>query len=79
MPSTTTSVRLPHGLKQRLDARSRRLKVGRNRIVVEALEAFLSVETSRAQANEARRQSLLASGITDDGWLAAAEGDAWQT
>ena len=77
MSSTTTSVRLPEALRQRLDQQARRRRVGRNRLVVEALEEFLRGDAETGLREEARRQSLRA-GKAETDWAAVAETDAWR-
>ncbi|MGH2577066.1 MAG: CopG family ribbon-helix-helix protein, partial [Actinomycetota bacterium] len=65
LKATTTSVRLPPELRQRLEDTARRLGRGKNWIVVRALEEYLAKGHDRAFIEEARRQSERASeGVT---------------
>lgn len=66
----TTSVRLPVELRHRLEKRAAALKIGRNRVIIEALEQFLRKGARSDFEAEARRQSLLAAQLDrpDEGW-----------
>lgn len=63
MKPITTSFRLPPELRQRLEETARRLGRGKNWIVVRALEEYLAKGDDRAFVEEARHQSLRASGV----------------
>ena len=60
LKATTTSVRLPPELRQRLENAAHRLGCGKNWIVVRALEEYLAKGDDRAFVEEARRQSVWA-------------------
>jgi predicted transcriptional regulator len=68
--TATTSVRLPIELRRRLEKRASMLRVGRNRVIIEALEQFLQKSMRSDFETEARRQSLLAAQLdrSDEGW-----------
>ncbi|HVW20624.1 MAG TPA: ribbon-helix-helix protein, CopG family [Opitutaceae bacterium] len=68
--TVTTSVRLPVDLRRRLAKRAAALRVGRNRVIIDALEQYLKREARSEFETEARRQSLLATQLDppDDGW-----------
>lgn len=71
MPVTvTTSVRLPIGLKRRLQKQALASRCGRNRLIIAALEQFLARSDQADYETEARRQSLLTRKLdrADDGW-----------
>jgi predicted transcriptional regulator len=71
MPKTiTTSVRLPTDLRRRLEKRAGTLRVGRNRVIIAALERFLASDARADYEAEARRQSLLAAQLDrpDEAW-----------
>jgi predicted transcriptional regulator len=57
----TTSIRLTPTLANRLQRAALRLSRGKNWIIAQALETYLAKAGNSALANEARRQSLLAS------------------
>lgn len=57
----TTSVRLTPELRQQLDYLSHSLHRGKNWIVIQALQEFISKHNYTILAEEAKRQSLLAS------------------
>jgi predicted transcriptional regulator len=61
MRSVTTSIRLTPTLASRLQRAASRLSRGKNWIIAQALDAYLTRTGNNALANEARRQSLLAS------------------
>ncbi|MBM3815346.1 MAG: hypothetical protein FJW20_27355 [Acidimicrobiia bacterium] len=80
MPSSTTSVRLRDDLSYRLEEASRRSKKGKNRIITEALEAYLNKLERRSIAAEARRQSIAASQSTSgdaDSWARHMDRRGW--
>lgn len=81
LKATTTSVRLPPELRQRLEDAAHRLGCGKNCIVVRALEEYLAKGDDRAFVEEARRQSVRASeGVTPDQvfWEEAADTTDWR-
>lgn len=81
LKATTTSIRIPPALRQRLEDTARRLGRGKNWIVVQALEEYLAKGDDRAFVEEARRQSVRASGVVtrDEGfWEGAAEIKDWR-
>jgi predicted transcriptional regulator len=57
----TTSIRLTPELRQQLDYLSHSLHRGKNWIVVQALQEFITRHNYTLLAEEAKRQSLLAS------------------
>ncbi|MBP9692571.1 MAG: hypothetical protein KBD90_04485 [Alphaproteobacteria bacterium] len=57
----TTSIRLTPELRQQLDYLSRSLHRGKNWIVIHALQEFIQKNNYTFLAEEAKRQSLLAS------------------
>lgn len=59
--SSTSSFRISDQLKARLDEAALRLKKGKNWIINQALDEYLSRNSLEALRVEARRQSLLAS------------------
>jgi predicted DNA-binding protein len=61
MGSSTSSIRIPDGLRKRLERTAKRLKRGKNSIINEALDEYLRRIDREELAVEARRQSLLAS------------------
>lgn len=64
--SVTTSIRLPPKMRSELEKASHKLHRGKNWIIIQALEAYLSSINQVALAEEARRQSLLASQAEDE-------------
>ena len=58
--STTSSFRIPDGLRDRLDETAKHLKKGKNWIINQALDEYLRKWHREALASEARRQSILA-------------------
>ncbi len=81
LKTTTTSIRLPPALRQRLEDTAQRLGRGKNWIVVRALEEYLAKGDDRAFVEEARRQSVRASAVVtlDEGfWEEAAETTDWR-
>ena len=57
----TTSIRLTPELRQQLDYLSHSLHRGKNWIVIQALQEFINRHNLTLLAEEAKRQSLLAS------------------
>jgi len=81
VPSTTTSVRLRDDLRDRLEETSRRVKKGKNWIITQALEVYLAKLDRKSIADEARRQSLVASaGRTEhaDHWSSHTDDRGWK-
>ena len=81
MKAITTSFRLPPELRQRLEETARRLGRGKNWIIVQALEEYLTKRDDQTFIEEARHQSLRASSvITPDEafWENAAETPDWR-
>lgn len=69
--SITTSIRLSPRLRRALEQRARSEQRGKNWIISRALEKYLEAEPLDL-AEEARRQSLLASRSSAEDWA-----DAW--
>lgn len=59
--TVTTSIRLPSNIRNELEETSHKLHRGKNWIIIKALEAYLPKVNKIAFAEEARRQSILAS------------------
>jgi predicted transcriptional regulator len=59
--SSTTSVRIPDDLKDRLESTARRMNKGKNWIIKEALAEYLQRHNMDLLRAEARRQSIAAS------------------
>jgi len=79
--SITTSVRLPHPLRQELERRSRASKRGKNWIIKEALERYLYGSDQDELRREARRQSETASRHSSRGAAWGEQGgdpDGWR-
>ena len=79
--STTSSFRISEELKARLEQTSRHLKRGKNWVINRALEDYLDRVGHDALAAEARRQSLVASGVvTEDEnfWRKRADTAGWK-
>jgi len=79
--STTSSYRISEELQVRLEQASRHLKRGKNWVINRALEDYLDKVGHESLASEARRQSLLASGvITEDEkfWQKRADTGGWK-
>jgi len=68
--SVTTSVRLPPELKRKIERKAASADCGRNRVIINALEAYLLEDEQAAYETEARHQSQLASKLDapDPGW-----------
>ena len=79
--STTSSFRISEELQVRLERTSRYLKRGKNWVINRALEEYLDRLGHAALSEEARHQSLLASGIeTEDEkfWRKRADTAGWK-
>ncbi|MBZ5674905.1 MAG: ribbon-helix-helix domain-containing protein [Acidobacteriia bacterium] len=61
MASSTTSIRIPDDLKDRLESAARRMNKGKNWIIKEALAEYLQRHNMDLLRAEARRQSIAAS------------------
>ena len=59
--SSTTSIRIPDDLKDRLESTARRMNKGKNWIIKEALAEYLQRHNMDLLRAEARRQSIEAS------------------
>jgi predicted DNA-binding protein len=76
----TTSIRLEPDLREKLEKAAHNLHRGKNWLISEALRRYLEQLESSGLAQEARRQSLLASKFhhTDwELWEADAEHEDW--
>ena len=75
--SVTTSVRLPRLLRKRVEEKAMADGCGRNRIIVQALEAYLLQDEQAAYLTEAEHQSRLAArlDVPDSSWDRMVEGD----
>ena len=81
MKTTTSSFRMSNELRDRLDEAARRLKRGKNSIVIDALEEYLAKLNRSRFLEEARRQSILASASSiedQDVWLEHADTAGWK-
>ena len=81
MASSTSSFRIPDHLRLRLEETARHLGKGKNWILNQALEEYLSGPGRGGLANEARRQSILASrtGSADATfWAKRADSRGWR-
>ena len=68
-------------LRDRLEKAARRLKRGKNSLVIEALEEYLEKLNRGKFLEEARRQSILAStslSEDEDVWLEHADTTGWK-
>ena len=68
-------------LRDRLEKAARRLKRGKNSLVIEALEEYLEKLNRGKFLEEARRQSILAStslNEDEDVWLEHADTTGWK-
>lgn len=68
-------------LRSRLEQAARRLKRGKNSIIVDALEEYLEKLNRARFLEEARRQSLLASdspSADEEVWLEHADTSRWK-
>jgi predicted transcriptional regulator len=75
--SVTTSIRLSPRLRRALEQRARAEQRGKNWIISRALEKYLEEESSDL-AEEARRQSLLASRHGGEDWSEVADFEQWK-
>jgi predicted DNA-binding protein len=68
--SVTTSVRLPQGLRQRVELKAAAAGCGRNTVIINALESYLKEDEQAAYEKEARHQSQLAAklDVADSSW-----------
>lgn len=73
----TTSIRLSPRLRRALEQRARAEQRGKNWIISRALEKYLE-EESPDLAEEARRQSLLASQHGGEDWSEVADFEQWK-
>ncbi len=75
--SVTTSVRLPQGLKRKVELKAAASGCGRNRVIIRALESYLMEDEQAAYETEARHQSQLAAklDIADSAWDKMVERD----
>ena len=71
MASSTTSIRVPDDLKERLEEAAEFMGKPKNWIIGRAIEEYLNRHSRQAIEAEARRQSILVSSVSD------AEIDAW--
>ena len=81
MRTTTSSFRISNELRDRLEKTARRLKRGKNSIVIEALEEYLAKLNRSKFLEEARRQSILAStsrSEDEEVWLEHADATGWK-
>jgi predicted DNA-binding protein len=81
MPSTTTSVRLPAELSQRLEQISRRTGRGKNAIITEAVSEYLRALDKATLAGDIRRASISLAANDDpviDDWLDALVAESWK-
>lgn len=81
MKSTTSSFRISEELRLRLEWTSRHLKKGKNWVINRALEEYLEKAGGDALAAEARRQSLVASGVItkdEEFWSKQADATGWK-
>lgn len=61
MTSTTSSFRISHDLRSKLELVAERTGKGKNWVITQALQEFLDKHAQDALKEEARRQSLAAS------------------
>jgi predicted DNA-binding protein len=81
MKSRTSSFRISDELQVRLEQTSRYLKRGKNWVINRALEGYLDQVGHDALAAEARRQSLVASGVVtedEEFWRKRADTAGWK-
>lgn len=81
MRSSTSSIRIPAELRDRLERTAKYLKKGKNSILVQALDEYLKKTDPVAFAEEARRQSLIAAAAAakEDGfWESIADVRGWK-
>lgn len=77
---TTTSIRLPAGLRVELEHASEQMHRGKNWLIIQALESYLAGLKNQSLAAEARRQSILASQADTDSeiWFENTDTSGWQ-
>ncbi len=81
MKSSTSSFRISEDLRVRLERTARHMGRGKNWIINRALEQYLNKTGREALAAEARRQSLVASGVTTEDeafWQKQADTTDWR-
>jgi len=81
MRSTTSSYRIQEDLRVRLEHAARQLKKGKNWVINRAIEEYLDRVHRESLAAEARRQSLLASGVVtedEEFWHQRADTGGWR-
>ena len=81
MNSTTSSYRIQEDLRVRLEHTARQLKKGKNWVINRAIEEYLNRVRRESLAAEARRQSLLASGVVtedEEFWQRQADTGGWR-
>jgi predicted DNA-binding protein len=81
MRSSTSSVRIPTDLRERLERASKYLKKGKNSIIVQALDDYLKKTDRATLAEEAKRQSLIAAAAAarqDGFWEAMVDTRGWK-
>lgn len=76
----TTSIRLTPQVRRQLEQASHTLHRGKNWIINHALEMYLKKLSYQLLAEEARRQSLLASKVTkeQDAWEENSDQTGWE-
>lgn len=81
MHSITTSIRLTPKLREELEQAAHSLHRGKNWIITQALEDYLSKLSHTELKKEARRQSLLASKVEtsseEEWWQDNADTSSW--
>ncbi len=81
MRSTTSSYRIQEDLRVRLEHAARQLKKGKNWVINRAIQEYLDRIHRESLAAEARRQSLLASGVVtadEEFWGQQADTEGWR-
>lgn len=81
MRSTTSSYRIQEDLRVRLELTARQLKKGKNWVINRAIQEYLDRIHRESLAAEARRQSLLASGVVtadEEFWHQQADTGGWR-
>jgi predicted DNA-binding protein len=81
MRSTTSSYRIQEDLRIRLERAARHLKKGKNWVINRAIEEYLNRIHQDSLAAEARRQSLLASGVVtadEEFWHQQVDAGGWR-
>ena len=79
--SVTSSFRMSESLRMRLEAAARHLGKRKNWVISRALEEYLAKTSRESLAEEARRQSLLASRATtadERFWMEQAGAEDWE-